>query len=159
VAAGIAGTVMVLWGLLALLQLRGVRIFHHTNGSRLAGFLRRGFLLVGEKPPVVRATAVGLLSGLLPCGWLWAFLVAGRDRALTRGGRTGRPTRQRTPPQARPRRYGSTACRSGDLRHPLPPELCHRIARQSTSFSTTGPGHFRSRSRVLCREPCNRQRL
>jgi sulfite exporter TauE/SafE len=77
VAAGIAGTVMVLWGLLALLQLRGVRIFHHTNGSRLAGFLRRGFLLVGEKPPVVRATAVGLLSGLLPCGWLWAFLVTG----------------------------------------------------------------------------------
>jgi len=76
VAAIIAGVTMILWGVLALLQIRGVRIFKHGAGTgRIAGVLRRGFSLVSDKPPVVRAAVVGLLSGLLPCGWLWAFVV------------------------------------------------------------------------------------
>ncbi len=76
VAGIIAGATMILWGVLALLQLRGVRIFRHGSGDgRLARLFRRGFSLVSTKPPVVRAAVVGLLSGLLPCGWLWAFVV------------------------------------------------------------------------------------
>ncbi len=76
IAAVLAGATMVLWGLLALLQLRGVRIFKHGSGNgRLAGLFRRGFSLVSDRPPVVRAAVVGVLSGLLPCGWLWAFVV------------------------------------------------------------------------------------
>jgi sulfite exporter TauE/SafE len=85
IAAIVAGSTMVLWGVLALLQLRGVRIFRHASGnSRISGLLRRGFSLVGDKPPVIRAAVVGLLSGLLPCGWLWAFVVtaAGTGNAL-----------------------------------------------------------------------------
>jgi sulfite exporter TauE/SafE len=76
IAAVVAGATMILWGVLALLQLRGVRIFKHgSGGGRIAGLLRRGFSLVSDKPPVVRAAVVGLLSGFLPCGWLWAFVV------------------------------------------------------------------------------------
>jgi sulfite exporter TauE/SafE len=76
IAGIVAGTTMILWGVLALLQLRGVRIFRHGSGNgRVAGLLRRGFSLVSDKPPVVRAAVVGLLSGFLPCGWLWAFVV------------------------------------------------------------------------------------
>jgi sulfite exporter TauE/SafE len=76
VAAIVAGSTMVLWGVLALLQLKGVRIFKHGSGNgRVAGVLRRGFSLVSDKPPVVRAGVVGLLSGFLPCGWLWALAV------------------------------------------------------------------------------------
>jgi sulfite exporter TauE/SafE len=76
IAAVLAGVTMVLWGLLALLQLRGVRIFKHGSGNgRLARLFRRGFSLVSDRPPVVRAAVVGVLSGLLPCGWLWAFVV------------------------------------------------------------------------------------
>jgi sulfite exporter TauE/SafE len=76
IAAIIAGVTMILWGVLALLQLRGVRIFKHGSGNgRISRFLRRGFSLVSDKPPVVRAAVVGLLSGFLPCGWLWAFVV------------------------------------------------------------------------------------
>jgi sulfite exporter TauE/SafE len=85
VAAIAAGVTMILWGALALLQVRGVRIFKHRNDSgRLATLLRRGFSLVSDKPPVVRAGVIGLLSGLLPCGWLWAFVVtaAGTGSAL-----------------------------------------------------------------------------
>lgn len=85
VAAVAAGVTMILWGVFALLQIRGVRIFRHGAGTgRIAGALRRGFSLVSDKPPVVRAAAVGLLSGFLPCGWLWAFVVtaAGTGSAL-----------------------------------------------------------------------------
>jgi len=85
IAAVLAGTTMILWGVLALLQIRGVRIFKHGGGKgRLAQLFRRGFSLVSDKPPLVRATVVGLLSGFLPCGWLWAFVVtaAGTGGAL-----------------------------------------------------------------------------
>ena len=76
IAAIVAGVTMILWGVLALLQIRGVRIFKHGSGTgRIAGMLRRGFSLVSDKPPMVRAGVVGLLSGFLPCGWLWAFVV------------------------------------------------------------------------------------
>ena len=76
IAAIVAGVTMIVWGVLALLQLRGVRIFKHGSGNgRIAGIMRRGFSLVSDKPPIVRAGAVGLLSGFLPCGWLWAFVV------------------------------------------------------------------------------------
>jgi sulfite exporter TauE/SafE len=76
VAAIIAGATMILWGVLALLQLRGVSIFKHGSGNgRVAKIIRRGFSLISDKPPVIRAAVVGLLSGLLPCGWLWAFVV------------------------------------------------------------------------------------
>jgi sulfite exporter TauE/SafE len=85
VAAVLAGVTMILWGLLALLQIRGVRVFRHlSSGGRISSLLHRGFSLVGDKPPVVRAGVVGLLSGFLPCGWLWAFVVtaAGTGSAL-----------------------------------------------------------------------------
>jgi sulfite exporter TauE/SafE len=84
IAAVIAGVAMVSWGLLALLHIRGVRLFRHATEGPVAGFIRRGFSVVGGKPPLVRAAVVGLLSGLLPCGWLWAFLVtaAGTGSAL-----------------------------------------------------------------------------
>lgn len=76
IAAILAGVTMILWGVLALLQIRGVRIFKHGSGNgRISRMLRRGFSLVSDKPPVVRAGVVGLLSGFLPCGWLWAFVV------------------------------------------------------------------------------------
>mgnify|MGYP001818182245 FL=1 len=75
IAAVVAGVVMVAWGVVALLRIRGFKIFRHSSRSPLAGWSRRAFSLVGQRPPLVRAAAVGLLSGVLPCGWLWAFLV------------------------------------------------------------------------------------
>jgi hypothetical protein len=55
-----------------------------SGNGRIAKALRRGFSLVSDKPPLVRAGVVGLLSGFLPCGWLWAFVVtaAGTGSAL-----------------------------------------------------------------------------
>jgi sulfite exporter TauE/SafE len=75
IAAVVAGVIMVAWGVIALLRIRGFKIFSHSSRSPLAGWSRRAFAIVGQRPPLVRAAAVGLLSGVLPCGWLWAFLV------------------------------------------------------------------------------------
>jgi hypothetical protein len=87
IAAVAAGVTMILWGVLALLQLRGVKIFRHGSGDgRVARLFRRGFSLVSDKPPVVRASVVGLLSGFLPCGWLWAFLVTAAGTGSAPGG-------------------------------------------------------------------------
>jgi sulfite exporter TauE/SafE len=75
IAAIVAGVVMVLWGVLALLSIGGVKIFRHGSGSSISTWLKRGISLVGQRPPLVKAATVGLLSGVLPCGWLWAFVV------------------------------------------------------------------------------------
>jgi len=86
VAAILAGATMIAWGLLALARLRGFRLFRHGSADGwLARVFRRGFSLVGDRPPLLRAAAVGLLSGFLPCGWLWAFVVtaAGTGGALS----------------------------------------------------------------------------
>ena len=84
VAGVAAGAIMIGWGVLALLRLRGVRVL--PAQARSAAWLQRAFRLVADRPPVLRAASVGLLSGLLPCGWLWAFLVTAAGTGSTLGG-------------------------------------------------------------------------
>lgn len=85
-AAGIATALMlVVWGGHALIVASGARIapvrppvaWQHAMGAALRQIV--------ERPPVVRAVATGLFTTLLPCGWLYAFVV-------TAGG-TGTPLR------------------------------------------------------------------
>lgn len=86
-AAVLSGTLMVAWGLSTLLAARGVR-WPRLEG-RLGGQNPLGKLLarVRGRSAIVRASTTGLLTTLLPCGWLYAFVAAaagtGRvDRAL-----------------------------------------------------------------------------
>lgn len=86
-AAVLSGTLMVAWGLSTLLAARGVR-WPRLEG-RVAGQNPLGKLLarVRGRSAIVRAATTGLLTTLLPCGWLYAFVAAaagtGRvDRAL-----------------------------------------------------------------------------
>jgi len=73
-AALVAGTFMVLWGTAALLAAAGVRLpapalarpAHRAVASVLRRFARR--------PPIVRAAAMGLVTTLLPCGFLHVFV-------------------------------------------------------------------------------------
>ena len=75
-AALVSGALMVTWGLTTLLTARGVRLprIDGRLGARnpLGGLLAR----VRGRPAVVRAAATGLLTTLLPCGWLYAFVAA-----------------------------------------------------------------------------------
>lgn len=77
-AAVIAGALMVAWALSAIAARHG-----HVIGLGRAGMgapLAWQRLLGGAmqrlqtQPPVVRAGATGLLTSLLPCGWLYVFV-------------------------------------------------------------------------------------
>jgi len=75
VAAVLAGAMMVAVGVLALLRYRGFRLPH----IGLPVFLQR-LVVVGQRTavglrPLPRALTIGLLTALLPCGWLYAFAI------------------------------------------------------------------------------------
>lgn len=72
-AAVLAGTLMVAWGTATLLRAWGRRIPGASLGfaHRL---LRRALQRLERRPPALRAAALGLLTTLLPCGWLYVFV-------------------------------------------------------------------------------------
>jgi len=75
-AAIFAGTLMILGGTIAIVRAFGWQIGTPRYGKPPGRW--RQFLMAGQRhamrlTPVRRALYVGLLSSLLPCGWLWAF--------------------------------------------------------------------------------------
>jgi sulfite exporter TauE/SafE len=74
-----AGVFMVAWGVGALVSRRAPR-----PGFGLASWARAALLRVHGQPAFVRALVLGLVSALLPCGWLYAFVAtaAGTGRPL-----------------------------------------------------------------------------
>jgi sulfite exporter TauE/SafE len=85
-AAILAGVAMVAWGALALATALGARrprgASPGAGHARIVSALRR----VAGQPPVVRALVVGLLTTLLPCGWLWAFVATAAATGSPAGG-------------------------------------------------------------------------
>jgi len=83
VSAWVAGGTMIAWGLVSLLGARRDRTLlaiqpkERERGlrrrleSQLAGWLAR----LRGRPPLARAALLGLATGLLPCGWLYAFVL------------------------------------------------------------------------------------
>lgn len=75
VATLVTAALLVLWGAHALLVAGGARVapIRPPAGWQRAmgGALQR----MMDRPPAVRAAATGLLTTLLPCGWLYAFVV------------------------------------------------------------------------------------
>jgi sulfite exporter TauE/SafE len=88
-AAGIvAGALMVAWGIVTLLSLRGVNL--PTVGP-LAGpqrWMSARLRDMRDLPPTLRALTIGLLTTLLPCGWLYAFVVTAAGTGSVRGALT-----------------------------------------------------------------------
>lgn len=74
-AAWIAGALMVLIGGVLLLQLSGWQMSRFPFLARVTRWQSRLIQRLKGRPPVVRAGALGVLSALLPCGWLYAFVV------------------------------------------------------------------------------------
>jgi sulfite exporter TauE/SafE len=80
-AAGIAaGALLVGWGLVTLssaLGLRRARAGETTPFTRGFGrWLGGGLRAVRDWPLALRGLAMGALTALLPCGWLWAFVAS-----------------------------------------------------------------------------------
>jgi hypothetical protein len=84
-AAVLAGVLMTAWGGLALLRALGL-----TPPARAPGGGHRPFAAlvrrVHAQPPVMRASVVGLVTALLPCGWLWAFVATAAGAGSAAGG-------------------------------------------------------------------------
>lgn len=79
VAALLAGLLLVAWGLVGLarhagLRLSALRALPVTDA--LGGLFRRLSGALRGLPPLRRAAMTGLLTTLLPCGWLHAFVLA-----------------------------------------------------------------------------------
>lgn len=74
-AAMLAGLLITLWGTRTLLEVAGVRLASLRPPAVLSGAVARGVAVVARQPAMTRALVVGLLTGLLPCGWLYAFVV------------------------------------------------------------------------------------
>lgn len=85
-AAILMGMLMVAWGGVGLLQATG-----RLGGSSLApvaahGWVARALELVHRRSAPVRALTIGLLSTLLPCGWLYAFVAVAAGTGSVLGG-------------------------------------------------------------------------
>jgi sulfite exporter TauE/SafE len=68
----VAAAVIVGWGLRTIAIARGWIV---PSGSSASAFAR-GLARVRTRRPAVRVWLAGALTGLVPCGWLWAFVVS-----------------------------------------------------------------------------------
>jgi hypothetical protein len=84
-AAVLAGVLMVAWGSVTILRALGARLPRLSSPGSSRGLLSGALQRMQRRPPVVRAAGLGLLTTLLPCGWLYVFVA-------TAGG-TGSPWR------------------------------------------------------------------
>lgn len=86
-AAGIvAGSLMVAWGLARLAATFGVRIPSLAGGPGVVAPLGRLLAWSRSRGATVRAAVTGLASALLPCGWLWVFVVTAGAAGSALGG-------------------------------------------------------------------------
>ncbi len=74
-ALGVAGLLILAWGVYSLLQALGARVPRLPVPPPLRRALGAGLQVAGAWPPAARAGAIGVLTALLPCGWLYAFVV------------------------------------------------------------------------------------
>jgi len=83
-AAIIAGALMVVWGGSTLLAALGVRMGPHLAPRALQATLTSLLVRFRNESPTVRGAATGLLTTLLPCGWLYVFVATagGTGRVL-----------------------------------------------------------------------------
>lgn len=76
----VAGAVIVGWGVRSIAIARSWWTPRRAESTAFA----RGLVRLRRRRPAARAWIAGTLTGLVPCGWLWAFVVsaAGTGSAL-----------------------------------------------------------------------------
>jgi sulfite exporter TauE/SafE len=81
-----AGLFVALWGGHALATALGIRLPQPTAPGLLRRAVGRGLERFAGRPPLERALAVGVLTALLPCGWLWAYVAVAAGTGGAGGG-------------------------------------------------------------------------
>jgi uncharacterized protein len=80
-AAVLAGAMMIGFGLVTVLRITGVHVPRLPLPVALRKTVIRGHRVASQWPPMGRAVTVGLLTTLLPCGWLYAFVITAAGTA------------------------------------------------------------------------------
>lgn len=74
-AVALAGASMVVFGTLTILRLNGVRLPAAPAPAFLRNTAASALRFAVQRPPILRAALTGLFTTLLPCGWLYAFVI------------------------------------------------------------------------------------
>jgi len=85
-AAVAAGLLMILWGGATLAAAAGFARGAAGAPPAFRRMLSRAIAALAERPPIVRALAVGVLTALLPCGWLYVFVATAAGTGSAAGG-------------------------------------------------------------------------
>lgn len=80
-ATKIAGGSMLVIGLLTLLHLMQGTSHRLWIPKRVQTWLHVGHQWARKQPPVRRAITIGMLTAILPCGWLYSFLLVAAGTA------------------------------------------------------------------------------
>lgn len=72
----VASVLIVAWGLVLLAEQRGVRVPLPSFATPAQRWLGGALLSLRDRSPALRGAALGLLTTLIPCGWLYAFVVS-----------------------------------------------------------------------------------
>lgn len=73
-AAVAAGVLLILWGLATLAAAAGIGRGATAAPAGVRRLFSGAIARLADKPPTIRALSIGLLTGLLPCGWLYVFV-------------------------------------------------------------------------------------
>ncbi|MFZ4575564.1 MAG: sulfite exporter TauE/SafE family protein [Phycisphaerales bacterium] len=71
-----ASILLAATGLFMLARAAGLRVRGPRVPARWQRVIERGYHAAFGLPPVLRAGGIGLLTTLLPCGWLYSFVIA-----------------------------------------------------------------------------------
>jgi sulfite exporter TauE/SafE len=86
IAAVAAGSCVALWGAVSLADALGIAGRRAGAPHWLRVAAGRAVRLVARRDLVARAATLGLVTGLMPCGWLYAFVLAAAGTASPAAG-------------------------------------------------------------------------
>lgn len=75
VAVALAGATLVVFGLAALARHAGLRLAPVQPPKAWTALITSATRAAIDRPPIARAAILGLVTTLLPCGWLYLFAV------------------------------------------------------------------------------------
>jgi sulfite exporter TauE/SafE len=85
-AAYAVGVSLLIWGTVLAFRAAGLSIPLIASPGFVGRFVQAGFRSVKHWPRSLHAAAIGLLSGFLPCGWLYLFVLAAAGTENARQG-------------------------------------------------------------------------
>ncbi|PHQ82773.1 MAG: hypothetical protein COB69_00910 [Phycisphaera sp.] len=80
-AVMLAAATMITIGMISLLRIAGVRVPKLASSGVMHNLFIKSHGLASKLSPVRRSLVIGLMTGLLPCGWLYAFALVAAGTA------------------------------------------------------------------------------